>query len=162
MRSVESLDAAGRSLQEAEVSWVVECSWAIVAGSWGRLNRWMQLDDHCGQLRSVESLNAAGWSLWPAEVGWVIECSWMIIVASWGRLSHWMQLDDCCGQLRLVELLKSMSWFWQYVGLIGGVLIWLLPCTANCMWARCCNARAVHNSESLRGLHATLWERRSW
>ena len=28
------------------------------------------------------------------------------------------------------------------------------------MWARCCNARAVRNSESLRGLHATLHERR--
>ena len=28
-------------------------------------------------------------------------------------------------------------------------------------WARCCNAWAVRNSESLRGLHAALLERRS-
>ena len=38
--------------------------------------------------------------------------------------------------------------------------IWLLARTASRTWARCCNARAVRNSESLRGLHATLRERR--
>ena len=37
---------------------------------------------------------------------------------------------------------------------------WLLARTANCTWARCCNARAVRNSESLRGLDAALLERR--
>ena len=33
LRSVESLNAAGRSLWEAKVGRVVECSWAIVVGS---------------------------------------------------------------------------------------------------------------------------------
>ena len=33
LRSVELLNAAGRSLRVAEVSRVVECSWTIVAGS---------------------------------------------------------------------------------------------------------------------------------
>ena len=33
LRSVESLDAAGQSLQAAEVGRVVECSWTIVAES---------------------------------------------------------------------------------------------------------------------------------
>ena len=33
LRSVELLNAAGQSLQEAEVGRVVECDWAIVAGS---------------------------------------------------------------------------------------------------------------------------------
>ena len=33
LRSVESLDAAGRSLREAENGRIVECSWTIVAGS---------------------------------------------------------------------------------------------------------------------------------
>ena len=60
LRSVESLDVAGRSLRAAEVSRVVECSLMIVAESWGRSSRWMQLDDRSGKLRSVESLNAAG------------------------------------------------------------------------------------------------------
>ena len=32
LRSVELLNAAGRSLREAAVSQVVECSWTIVAG----------------------------------------------------------------------------------------------------------------------------------
>ena len=41
-----------------------------------------------------------------------------------------------------------------------GVSIWLLARTASCTWPRCCNARAVRNSKSLRGLHATLRERR--
>ena len=36
--------------------------------------------------------------------------------------------------------------------------IWLLAHTASRMWASCCSARAVRNSESLRGLHATLWK----
>ena len=38
--------------------------------------------------------------------------------------------------------------------------IWLLARTASRTWTRCCNARAVRNSESLHGLHATLRERR--
>ena len=33
LRSVESWDTAGRSLQAAEIGRVVECSWTIVAGS---------------------------------------------------------------------------------------------------------------------------------
>ena len=33
LRSVESLNAAGRWLRVAEVGRVVECSWTIVAGS---------------------------------------------------------------------------------------------------------------------------------
>ena len=33
LRSVESLNAAGRSLREAEIGRVVESSWTIVAGS---------------------------------------------------------------------------------------------------------------------------------
>ena len=33
LRSVESLNTAGRLLRVAEVGRVVECSWAIVAGS---------------------------------------------------------------------------------------------------------------------------------
>ena len=43
-----------RSLMRVTVSWVVECSWTIIAGSWGRSNRWKQLDDRCGKLMSVE------------------------------------------------------------------------------------------------------------
>ena len=33
LRSVESLNAAGRSLRETEVGRVVECSWKIVVGN---------------------------------------------------------------------------------------------------------------------------------
>ena len=55
---------------------------------------------------------------------------------------------------------RSISRFLQYVELTGSVSIWLLACTASRTWARCCNARAVRNSESLRGLHATLREHR--
>ena len=33
LRSVESLDAVGQSLQAAEVGRVVECSWIVIAGS---------------------------------------------------------------------------------------------------------------------------------
>ena len=36
--------------------------------------------------------------------------------------------------------------------------IWLLARTASRTWARCCNARVVRNSESLRGLDAALLE----
>ena len=39
LRSVEWLNAAGRSLQEAEVGRVVECSWTFVAGS--RCRSWL-------------------------------------------------------------------------------------------------------------------------
>ena len=38
--------------------------------------------------------------------------------------------------------------------------IWLLARTASRTRARCCNASAVRNSESLRGLDAALLERR--
>ena len=37
--SVESLNAAGRSLREAEVGRVIECSWTIVADTWCRSSR---------------------------------------------------------------------------------------------------------------------------
>ena len=50
--------------------------------------------------------------------------------------------------------------FCQYIGVTGGGSIWLLARTASRTWARCCNARAVRNSESLRGLDAALLERR--
>ena len=33
LRSVGSLNAAGRSLRAAEIGRVIECSWTIVAGS---------------------------------------------------------------------------------------------------------------------------------
>ena len=33
LRSVESLNAAGRSLRVAEVGQVIECNWTVVAGS---------------------------------------------------------------------------------------------------------------------------------
>ena len=112
--------------------------------SWGRSSRWMQLDDRCGELRSVESLNAAGWSLRPAGVGRVVEGSWMIVAGSWGRSSRWW-ID--------VPVL-TVHWVNR------GVSIWLLARTACRTWVRCCNARAIRNSESLRGLHATLRERR--
>ena len=88
LRSVRSLDTSERSLQVAEIGRVVECSWMIVAGSWGRSSRWMQLDDRCGKLRMVESLNAAGRSLREAENGRVVECSWTIVVGSWGWSSR--------------------------------------------------------------------------
>ena len=45
-----------------------------------------------------------------------------------------MQLDDRCGKLKSVES------------------FWLLAGTASRTSARYCNARAVRNSESLRGL----------
>ena len=162
LRSVESLNAAGWSLREAEVGRVIECSWVIVAGSWSRMSRRMQLDDCSWKLRLVELLNAAGWSLREAEVGQVVECSWMIIADSWGWSSCWIpvltvQLLNPGFDSTVVE-----SRFWQYVALSGGVLIWLLAHTASRMWARCCNARAVHNSESLRGLDAALLECCGW
>ena len=50
---VGSLNEAGWSLRAAEVGRVVESSWMVVAGSWDRSGRWMQLDGRCGQLRSV-------------------------------------------------------------------------------------------------------------
>ena len=53
LKSVELLNTAGWSLRAAEVGWVVECSWMVVAGSWDRSSRWMQLDGRCGQLRLV-------------------------------------------------------------------------------------------------------------
>ena len=84
-------------------------------------------------------------------------CAWTIVAGSCGRSSRWMQLDDRCGKLRSVEsLVNRCPGFWQYVGLTGGVSIWLLARTASRRWARCCNARAVRNSESLRGLDAAL------
>ena len=55
--SVESLNVAGRSLQEAEVGRVLE----------------VQMDDRCGKLVSVESVNTAGRSLRETEVGRVVE-----------------------------------------------------------------------------------------
>ena len=74
----------------AEIGRVVGCSWMIVAGSWDRSSRWMQLDSRCWQLRSVESLNVAGsWSrtvVGKAEVGRVVlvasrysESSWLVV-----------------------------------------------------------------------------------
>ena len=55
---------------------------------------------------------------------------------------------------------RSISRFLTVHWVNRGVSIWLLARTASCTWARCCNARAVRNSESLRGLHATLREHR--
>ena len=46
--SVKSSNAVGQSLRVAGVGEVVECSWTIVAGSWCRSSRRMQLDDLCG------------------------------------------------------------------------------------------------------------------
>ena len=46
----------------------------------------------------------------------------------------------------LVEAGRSMSQFLKYIGLTGGVSMWLLACTASRTWARCCNARAVHTA----------------
>ena len=63
-------------------------SWTIVAGSWCRSSRRIQLDDLCGKLVSVESLNATGRSLREAEVGRVVE----------------VKLDDRCRKLRSVEV----------------------------------------------------------
>ena len=71
-----------------------------------------------------------------------------------------MRLDDRCGKLRSVVFGKSMSWFLTVRWVNRGVSIWLLARTASRTWARCCNARAVRNSESLCELHATLQERR--
>ena len=114
----------------------------------------------------VESLNAAGWSLQEAEVGRVVECNWTIVAESWGRsclVNRCPSFDSTLGYMLhcgSVEVGRLIFRFWQYVGLTWDVSIWLLARTASRTWARCCNARAVHNSELLRGLHATLRERR--
>ena len=39
LRSVESLDAAGRSLRAAEVGRVVGCNWTVDEGRWRRSSR---------------------------------------------------------------------------------------------------------------------------
>ena len=106
-------------------------SWVFDEGSWRRLTR----GDTSRCLMRV-------------AVGWVVEHCWTIIAGSWGRSSCRMQLDDRSGKLRSVVVGKSISPFWQYLGLIGGVPIWLLARTASRTWARCCNAWAVRNSES--------------
>ena len=133
-----------------------ETARCLMLVSWDQSGRWIQLDDRCRQMRSVGSL-------WAAEIGRVVECSWTIVVGSWSRSSRWMQLDDRTGKLKSVESLwllagtvshyvdwmlhcwsvvvgRSISRFWQYVGLTGGVSIWLLAC----------------NSESLCELDAAL------
>ena len=46
----------------------------------------------------------------------------------------------------LVAVGRSMSQFLKYIGLTGGVSMWLLARTASRMWARCCNARAVRTA----------------
>ena len=66
----------------------------IVAGSWRRSSRWMQLDDRCGKLRSVESL----------------ECSWMIVVGSWGRRVVGVQLLDPPQLPATIVQLHSTTW----------------------------------------------------
>ena len=155
----------------------------VVAGSWDRSGRWMQLDGCCGQLRSVWSLDAAGWSLRAAEIGLVVGCSWMVVAGSWGRsvgrsvvgksmsrfwhfvgmVESWLLASNSellrglvvtmLGQsvtrsryvdwmlhCRSVVIGRLISRFWQYVGLTGGVSIWLL----------------ARNSESLRGPDAAM------
>ena len=79
---------------------------------------------------------------------------------SWSRSSRWMQLDDRCRKLRSVVAGRSMSQFLTVRWINRGVSIWLLARTASRTWARCCNARAVRNSESLRRLDAVLLKRR--
>ena len=127
LRSVESLDVAGRSLRAAEVGRVVGCGWTIVAGSWGRSSRWMWLDDRCGQLRSVESLDVAGRSLRAAEVSRVVlvasrygESSWLV-VAMLGQSVTASRYVDWMLHCWSVVVGRSISRFWQYVGLTGGV-----------------------------------------
>ena len=68
------------------------------------------------------------------------------------------------GKLRSVESLNAAGRTLR-IAEVGRVVecsrtIWLLARTASRTWARCCDARAVRNSESLRGLDATLLERR--
>ena len=77
-----------------------------------------------------------------------------------------MQLDDRCGKLRSVESLNAAGRSLRAAE-VGRVVeyswtIWLLARTASRTWARCCNARAVRNSESLRGLDAALLKRQGW
>ena len=146
LRSVGSLNAAGQSLRAAEVSQVVVCSWMIIARSWGRSSHWLQLVDHRGKPRLVKSLNAAGRSLWAAEVGRVVlvasrysELSWLV-VAMLGQsitASHYVDWMLSCWS---IVVGRSISRVWQYVGLTGGVSIWLL----------------ARNNESLRGPDDTM------
>ena len=188
LRSVESLNTAGRSLRAVEVGRVIECSWMIIAGSWGRSSRWMQLDDRCGKLRSVESSNAAGRSLREAEVGQVVFGKsmfrfWQYVVLT-GGVSIWLlarqrvvrelvvamlgqsvtvnRYVDCMLHCGSVDVGRSIYRFLTVHWVNWGVSFWLLASTASRTWARYCNARAVCNSESLRGLDAALLERRGW
>ena len=84
-------------------------------------------------------------------------------VAGVGRIVE-IELDDRCGKLRSVESLNATGQTLR-IAEVGRVVecswtIWLLARTSSRTWARCCNARAARNSESLRGLDAALLERR--
>ena len=58
-----------------------------------------------------------------------------------------MQLDSRCGQLRLVESLRKAE--------VGRVVL-VASRLQRVIVASCCNARAVCNSKSLRGLDAVM------
>ena len=127
-------------------------SWMFDEGSWRRSSR----GDTARCLMRV-------------AVGWVVKWSWMIVAGSWGRSSRRMQLGDRCGYLRSVVVGKSMSRFWQYVGLTGGVSIWLLQrvvhrlvvamleqsVTVSRTWTGCCIAGASWSKSVL-----AAWPRR--
>ena len=116
--------------------------------SWDRSGRWMQLDGRCGQLRSVgRSLVNQCPGFWHF-VGMVESCLlarnseslWGIVVAMLGQSVTASRYVDWMLHCRSVMVGRSISRFWQYVGLTGGVSIWLLAC----------------NSESLRGTDAAM------
>ena len=110
---------------DAEIGRVVECSWMVVAGScgWSVVGKSMFRYWHSVGMvkswllaRNSESLR-----------GLVVAMLGQSVTAS--RYVDWML------HCRSVVVSRSISRFWQYVGLTGGVSIWLLAC----------------NSESLRG-----------
>ena len=135
----------------------------VVAESRSQSSRFMQLDGRCRQLRSVWSLGAARWSLRAAEVGrsLVNRCPWFwyfvgmveswllarnskslrgLVVAMLGQSVTVSRYVDWMLHCKSIVVSRSISRFWQYVGLTGGVSIWLL----------------ARNSESLRGPDAAM------
>ena len=125
LKSVESLNAAGWLLLAAEVGWVIECSWMVVAGSWGRSVVGKSMSRFWHFVGMVESWLLARNS----------ESLRGLVVAMLGQSMTASRYVDWMLHCRSIVVGRSISRFWQYVGLTGGVSICLL----------------AHNSESLCG-----------
>ena len=166
-----------RSWMFDEGSWRRSSRWdtarCLMRVSWGWSSRWLQLDDRCEKPRPVVvgKLMSRFWHYVGLTGGGVRKGRFgckpvqrvvhRLFVTMLGQTMTASRYADWMLHCWSVVVGRSMSRFWQYVALTRGwVSIWLLARTASRMWASCCNARAVRNSESLRGLDAALLERR--